>query len=221
MSWRTTGILFVVLVVVGGLVYWQSRQDEGEAAEPTPPFAAPESVPLFDEVTVEDVVRLDVVPAGGVKASFKHNDDGSWFMTVPTETTVISQTVTNSVTGLINTGSRRTLSPDENPLEAYGLLEPAREIVVAAQRDDQIVRHRLQVGNETPAGDAYYVLKEGDRRIHLMTKSTLDNVFALATNPPLPETLPAPMPSVPAAEGTVETTPAPTQPPALTPTPPS
>lgn len=215
MSWRTTGLLFIALVVVAAVVFLQSRQTEPE--NDGLPTAAPvvETTDLFGDVEEPDVVRLDVQAASNREASFSREPGGNWVMTVPTSTAVITQTVTNAVTGLINTSSRRTFAPDENPLDAYGLVDPARQIIVAVEREGQIVRHLLQIGNETPAGDAYYVLKEGDRRVHLMTKTTLDNVFELATQPPLPETLPTPDPTleasstVPLATPTVASTPGP------------
>lgn len=197
MSWRTTGILFVVLVVVGALVYFQSRQDDDAPADLTPTAPVTESVSIFEGVTIEDVRRLEITASGGQEASFSREAEAGWFMTVPTATTVISQTVTNSVMGLVNTASRRTFSPDENPLEAYGLEAPSRQIIVVAGRDGEVLRFQLDVGNLTPAEDAYYVLRQGDSRIHLMTKSILDGIFELATEPPLPQTLPTAVPTTP------------------------
>lgn len=197
MSWRTTGILFIVLVVVGGLVYLQSRQNEAAPADATPAAATPSSVSIFDDVTEENVRRLEITASRGQEASLSREAEGGWFMTVPTATAVISQTVTNSVMGLINTSSRRTFAPEENPLQVYGLEDPARRIVLVAGREGQVIRYQLDVGNETPAGDAYYVLREGDARVHLMTKSILDRIFELATDPPLPESLPTAIPTTP------------------------
>lgn len=198
MSWRTTGILFVILVMVGAVAFWQSRSDDaGDEGLPTDQAPVVENANLFGGVEIANVARLDIDHSVDTGASFRQEPDGGWFMTTPTATVVISQTVTNSLMGLINTGSRRTFAPDEKPLDAYGLQDPVREITIAVSRDGQVVRYRLQVGNETPAGDAYYVLKEGDRRVHLVTKATLDGIFSLATQPPLPETLPTPMPATP------------------------
>lgn len=200
MSWRTTAILFIVLLVVGALALLQNRRNQAvENQQPTAQAPVPEGASLFEGVEATEIARLDVTASVDTLASFSRESDGSWHMTVPTPTVVISQTMTNLLTGMINTASRRTFAPDENPLSAYGLMDPVREIVMAVNRGDQVVRYRLQVGNETPAGDAYYVLKEGDGRVHLMTKSTLDQILALATSPPLPEALPTPISTEPIA----------------------
>lgn len=197
MSWRTTGILFIVLVALGALVYFQSRQDEGDPPDATATAPRLNTVSIFGDVTVDNVRRLEVTAGGGREASFSRDAEAGWYMTAPTATTVISPTVTNSVTGLINTASRRTFASEENPLDAYGLEDPARQIVVVVAREGQLIRYQLDVGNETPAEDAYYVLRAGDGRIHLMTKSILDGIFELATDPPLPESLPTAVPTLP------------------------
>lgn len=188
MSWRTTGILFLVLVVVAGAAFWQSRRQEeaeGEATVASPPASA--GADLFGSTSVENVVRLDVTTGEGVDASFRQDEDSSWSMTVPTSTEVISTTMTNAIRGLISAGSRRTLPPEENPLQAYGLEQAGKQVTLAVQDEGRIVRHLLSIGDETPTGDAYYVQKEGDRRVHLVAKPALDSVLDLAQTPPIPE----------------------------------
>lgn len=207
MSWRTTGLLFLLLLVVGGLVYWQrGRVESGSEGTPTalPPSPASGAV-LFDDITVRDVVRLDVENSAG-STSFSRRADGAWFMTVPTATMAISQTLTNNVQSLISTTGRRTLSPEENPLRVYGLDEPQATVTLAVRRDENVVRYRLLVGNQTPAGDAYYVLKEGDPRVHLMAGAALNNVLNLSGDPPLPQPTTTPLSSSPPLTGTVPLT---------------
>lgn len=188
MSWRTTGILFLVLLLVAGAAFWQSRRPEEAVGEPTvasPPASA--GADLFGNTSVENVVRLDVTTGESVSASFRQDERGLWSMTLPTSTQVISTTMTNAIRGLISAGSRRTLPPEENPLQAYGLEQADKEVTLAVQDEGRIVRHLLSIGNETPTGDAYYVQKEGDRRVHLVAKSALDSILDLAQTPPLPE----------------------------------
>jgi hypothetical protein len=150
----------------------------------------------FSDATVEDVTRLDI-DRDSITASFAHEADGSWHMTVPTATQVMSVTLTNQVRTLISTGSRRTIAPDENPLQAYGLDEPDSEITLVVRREERQVRYQLLVGNETPTGDGYYALKQGDPRVYIMSKSLLDGIFGLAEAPPLPDPATTPEPASP------------------------
>jgi hypothetical protein len=189
MSWRTTAVLFVVLLLVGGYVYYQSQQEL--AVEPLPtPLPQPEQADLV-AATIDEVNRLDVTRLeDAANASFSRNEAGDWFQTVPTNTEVISMTMNTQITGLASLRSSRTLPADANPLSTYGLDEPAYEIVLATTRDERTVRTTLLVGNETPAGDANYVQKRGDPRVHIVPIGVIQNVIGLLENPPLPEPTP-------------------------------
>ncbi|MFW6063395.1 MAG: DUF4340 domain-containing protein [Chloroflexota bacterium] len=190
MNWRTTGILFVIMLILAGIVFWQNRQNDQEMLSATVAPAPTQAPNPFAGLSASDVERLDIQvdAAEQASASFRRTDDGAWHMTTPTATQVISSTLSNTVQTLFGAGSRRTLSPDENPLENYGLDNPSRAITFAVRRDQDLLRLRLLLGNSTPADDAYYALKEGDSHIYLINKSALDNVLNLAGDPPLQPT---------------------------------
>lgn len=190
-SWRTTGLLFLALLVVGAAVFALQQRPAGEA---TPTAAAPfvEAFDLFGGITVEDVVRLEIVQAEPPdEALFTRDEESVWMQTVPTTTQVFSPTLTNHVVGLLNTRTRRSFSPEAGDLAPYGLDNPQTIIVIAARRAGAIVRYELAVGNLTPTGDAYYVLRRGDPRVHLLTTAALDGILRLLENVPLPEPMPA------------------------------
>lgn len=194
MNWRTTAALFVILVALGAVVFWQSRQEAADAdAIPTVAAPAAETTPLFPGVTAGDLLRLEVERAEGAEdgaaVHFERQDDGAWVQTVPTTTMVISQTLESRAGSLLAVSSRRALPPDANPLSAYGLDQPGAAIVVAARRanqdgSEQVIRHTLHVGNQTPAEDGYYVQKVGDRRVHIIPLTAVDTVLSLIDDPP-------------------------------------
>lgn len=198
MSWRTTGILFLVLLVVGAAVFLIERRPGGED-EPTAtsPSSFVEATDLFDGVTVEEVVRLEIVqtePAD--EALFERTEEGSWTQTVPTTTQVISTTLNNNVTGLLNTRATRSFSPEDGDLSPYGLDEPQATIVLAVEKDGSVVRYELALGDAAPTGNATYVLKPGDPRVHLMSTFAFDRLLGLLENVPVPPTpTPAPTPT--------------------------
>lgn len=207
MSGRTTLLLFVILVIVAAVAYYMSQQEP--AAEPTatlPP--TPERVQFLEGIEMGAVTRLDVEDRTGDdsgNASFIREPEGGWFQVVPTQTVAVSQTLNTAVSGMLNLTSQRTLSAGENPLLAYGLEEPERRITLAIRSEDgQILRHVFLVGNPTPAGSNYYMQKEGDPRIYIVPMFSVDNVFRLLTEPPVP----TPTPEVTATiTGTVTITP--------------
>lgn len=188
MNWRTTAVLFLIVLLLGGYVYYQSQQETEPTATPTAAAPTPARVALITGASVEQVERLDVTRfAEGTTASFQRDGRGNWTRTVPTTTQVISQTLNTQVTGLINLRSSRSLAPDLNPLSAYGLEEPAYEIVlVTAGEGDQRLRFTLLVGDETPTGNSFYVQERGDPQVYVIPKGSIENVIGLLDNPPLP-----------------------------------
>jgi hypothetical protein len=188
-SWRTTGILFLVLLIIGAAVLaLQQRYSAGAQATPTPAGPFVEVVDLFDGVLVEDVVRLEIVRAEPEdEAVFAREEDSSWVQTVPTTTQVFSPTLTNQITGLLNTRARRSFSAEGGDLAPYGLDDPQASIVLAVRRAAEVVRFEVVLGNHTPTGDAYYVQRRGDPRVHLLSTAALDGVLGLLDHVPLPQ----------------------------------
>lgn len=195
MSGRTLAILFVVLLLVGGAAYFTSQQEPEVAIDPVPTSAPrPETVTLVEEVILEQVARLELRRTEDTAyASFLHEPSGAWFQTQPTQTALISTTMDTPVSTLINLASRRTLGADDNPLSAYGLDAPQYEITLAVRQEETegTALFKFIVGDETSTGNAYYVQKEGDPRVHLIAKFTIDNLLDLIDSPPI---LPSPPP---------------------------
>lgn len=188
MSWRTTAILFLILLVVvaGVIVVQQGDTDEAEAT-PTGMSNFVEAFDLFGGVTVEDVVRLEIIREEPPdQALFEQAEDGIWYQTVPTTTQVLSTTLTNQVSGLLDMRARRSFSAEAGGLAPYGLDEPQARIVVAAHRNGQVVRYELSLGDLTPTGTAYYVQRRGDPRVHLLSTAALDGLLGLLDTVPLP-----------------------------------
>lgn len=187
MSWRTTAVLFVVLVALGGYLYYDSQQGE-EAAEVLEEEVAPaplvnETIALIDNLTITTVQEVMVSRSSdSAKASYSQDAGGNWAQISPQPQTVLSATLSSQVTGYLNLTSNRVFSSADNPLSAYGLETPAYQITLSG--GDQ--RHILYVGNETPTKDGYYVQSLGDPRVFVVGKGAVDNMINLIDNPPLP-----------------------------------
>ena len=81
MSWRNVGILALIVVVLGGYVYFtNSRETEPEAIPvPTSPPAELQPVALFPPTLVDDLLRFELRPSGGITDTvFIRNEDGDW-----------------------------------------------------------------------------------------------------------------------------------------------
>ena len=189
MNWRLTAVLFIILLALGGYIFYQNQQEPEAAAEADPvgtlPPPTPERFQLV-RATLEGVQGLGVTRLeDGVEVQFLRDEQGSWAQVVPTSKLVISSTMESFMAGMINMQTMRSFAGDENPLSTYGLDQPAYNISIAAFQDDiSIVRITLLVGNETPTGSAYYVQFDGDPRVHLVPTGPIDNMINLIDNPP-------------------------------------
>ena len=191
MNGRTLGILFVIVVILGAVVYLMNQDDGTETAVDPDATAVPIPTPqinLVRDTTVNDVQRLEVTRLeDDFQVAFVRQEDGNWFQVVPTDTMVISGTMDSNVTRLVNMTSQSTLTADANPLSAYGLDNPQFEIVLVAQRDGSNVRHVFTIGNKTPTNDRYYAQKQGDPRIHILLSSTVESMTGLLEERPIAE----------------------------------
>lgn len=215
MSGRTTAVLFVVLLVLAGYVYYQNQQEPAATPLPTPLPATPEQFSLFANATIDQVTQLEIYRAeDGITAVFSRDTQKNWVQTVPTTTQVISTTLELQTTGLINLRTTQSFAPELNPASAYGLDTPDYTISLFASREDgATVRYHLLVGNKTPTGNGYYVQREGDPRFHVVSLGVIQNMVALIDNPPIPLPTPTPLPTAtitpPAAETESTATPTP------------
>lgn len=198
MNWRVTAVLFVLVVLVGGYAYYDS-QDTTPGPTPTPAAPAVERIPLLPGVAIDDVTELAVSSAPGVvtdtlrtEATYFRDATGSWLQVVPTRTVAVSATLDGAVTGLLNLNSRRSLEAPEGGLAPFGLERPSYELRLTYLADGSPRSDRFLVGGQTPAGDAYYIQRAGDERIHLVAPFSIDALLDLLAAPPLP--LPTPTP---------------------------
>jgi hypothetical protein len=182
-NWRWTAALFGILVVLAAFLLLQNQQEDAE--EPTPfPTPVP-AVSLLPGVNIEDVQRLEINRSeDNISATFIHDEDGSWARTVPTHTQVISDSMNSQLAGLLNLSAQSTLPEDANPLSAYGLDSPAYEITVVTLQDGQAVRFSFLIGDETPTGAGYYLMRQGNPAVRVVLLSPIDSIITLLDNPP-------------------------------------
>lgn len=186
MNWRTTALLFVVLVVVAGAAYYVSRQ-EPEVEEMPTAVPTQATTVLISGITAEGVNQLEVRNLAEEDAAVFVQEAGVWSQRVPTQTQVISTTMNSHLQGLVMLTSRRTLPTSAGEPADFGLDSPTYEITLSAQdAGGQSRRFVLLVGNATAADDGYYIQRQGDPRIHIVNKSILDNLINLLETPPVP-----------------------------------
>ena len=159
--------------MLGGYVYFiNSRETEPEAIPvPTPLPTDLQPAALFPPTVIDNLLRFEIRPSGGITDTvFIRNDDGDWVQSIPEPAQLITPTVNTQLTSLLGISSRRTLAPDTNPLDAYGLAEPSVEIIVVVEGEAGAVRRTLLIGNLVTGNGAYYVQVSGDPRVYIVNR---------------------------------------------------
>ncbi|MBS1107063.1 MAG: hypothetical protein H6Q91_2565 [Deltaproteobacteria bacterium] len=145
MNPRTTGILFLVAVLLGGLV-WYSNHNEADKQE-----AEAQAKLLFGDLKAESVEWVELRTSDGKDARLERKD-GAWHVTRPVEFPADgsnADAIASALAGITSEG----VIEEAQGAEVYGLGEGARVVRFRAGGADQ----ELRTGKKTPIGANNYV----------------------------------------------------------------
>lgn len=197
MSFRTTIILLVALVALGGFLFFSNRNQE----EPDEDVAAVETISVL-EVAAADVQAISITDSDGENVSVAQ-EDGVWRITAPEAEPADAAEVTRVISDIVSLTATRVITPTDDDRAPFGLAEPAYEVELVGEHG---VLARLKVGSTNPSGNATYLQRADDASvIYLVDTFALQDVQGWLTAPPVP---PTPTP-VPAQSPTLEVTPTP------------
>ena len=192
-SWSKIIALALVIVVLaaafvllkGGKPSTSGTTDAQASSTPTPtPTSNPDTVKPFDFKKV-DIARIllkrdagDIVLTQAEKevTTQTQNSDGTTSTTTtPTKVWVtdkfnVETTVVDDVTYAVeNATTKRLIEADPKDLSIYGLDQP----IVATLYNADAKGETLKIGDKTPTGDSYYILRDGDKAVY-----TLETYYA-------------------------------------------
>ncbi|RME44247.1 MAG: DUF4340 domain-containing protein [Chloroflexi bacterium] len=194
MSFRNTGILLIVLVVLGGVVLWVNRQDGAKRNTNATPTPAP-----LTSLSTSDIASIKV-EQGDRSITVERQGDG-WVIAGDSPEPAGETKVTQALDRLTGLRPTRTLTDIQN-LADFGLDKPAWTITLTPKDGEAVV---FNVGDENPRGTSRYLQVAGDSSIHLVPKFSVEDVQKWLDEPPYP---PTPTPE-PTATPEVQTTPTP------------
>ena len=189
---RRSTLVFVLLflAMVGAYYYFKNREqpaaDTADIALTVEP--APESAYLFE---AEDGVpnRIKLEANTGEVVELARNEENAWVVVEPIEAAA-DQGSSEAAASQITTISILNTIPDLDPKDV-GLDVPQYELTITFAGD---VERIAEIGVLTPTESGYYALKDGE--IVIVSRSGIDTLINLLTNPPYAETpTPSPIPS--------------------------
>jgi Domain of unknown function (DUF4340) len=162
-------IAALVLLILGGLLYWSEHHKPAETSKisaDTPP-----SILKLDQssITKLELKKKDAEPIQLTKAS-----SGDWQITAPKPLRADQSTVSGILSSLSSLNSERLVEDKASDLKPFGLETPLVEVNITAKDNKS---QKLLLGDDTPAGSGVYAALAGDPRVFTVasyTKTTVD-----------------------------------------------
>jgi Domain of unknown function (DUF4340) len=158
MKFRGLFIAVLVLLVLGGVLYWSDhRKSTPENATP----AASASPPIL-KLDPSSIIRLDLKRPGGQTIALVKATDGKWQITEPKPLDADQNSVSTLLSALSALNSERVVEEKPVNIKQYGLDPPSLELDIAEKSGKS---EKILLGDDTPTSDAVYAMRSGDPRV--------------------------------------------------------
>jgi hypothetical protein len=141
---RTTGILFLVAALIGGVI-WYSNRHEAQQKE-----AEEQAKRLYGELEAPAVDWFELKTSDGQDARLERKD-GAWRVTKPVDAPA-DATAADGIAGTLATITSEGVIEDPQGFGVYGLDDAAKVVRFRAAGGD----HELRIGKKTPIGANQY-----------------------------------------------------------------
>lgn len=162
-----TGVLAILL----GVLYWSNhrKQSEDSAAK-----ASPDAPVKILSLSQADITRLSIQRKDQPPVVLSRNVSGAWQIIAPQALAADQESVSSLLSTLSSLNSNRLLEAKASDLASFGLSAPALQLEFMLKGNKT---QKLLIGDQTPSGNAYYVMLAGDPRLFTLAsydKTSLD-----------------------------------------------
>lgn len=162
---RSTIVLLVVLVGIGGYIYFVESERDPTAADAKPK--------AFVELTADTIEEIKITNADGETSHLQRVGE-DWQLLAPNKAAADTGVVGTVTSNLASLEVQRVVDEKPTDLKQYGL-EPAR-IDVSFRVKDQKDFQQLLVGEKTPTGGDVFAKRPTEARVFLIS-SYLESIF--------------------------------------------
>jgi hypothetical protein len=192
MNRRTTWILVGLAALLAAYVWYTGRPQSNPAAgteTPSVPTPIPGSGALF-KTTAEQITGVRIVDmAANRSVALSKDAQGNWQVTSPearpADSTQASGWASQFASVFVSTVI--TTAADFTP---FGVLSPTYTLEVELVDGSSL---RASVGDKNPTGSGYYVLRDGESNVVVVSLSAIDGLVALLNSPPYAAPTPTPL----------------------------
>ncbi|HTZ48052.1 MAG TPA: DUF4340 domain-containing protein [Verrucomicrobiae bacterium] len=170
---KLKGLLIACLVLAAllGALYWSNHHpaDAGSSTK-----ASTDVAPRILSLATPDITGLTIQDKGQPAVTLTRDNSGQWQITAPQPLAADQDAVSSLLAALSPLNAERLLEDKVSNPASYGLSAPAVQIDVALKNNKA---KKVLIGDQTPSGNAFYAMLEGDPRLFTVatyTKSSLD-----------------------------------------------
>jgi hypothetical protein len=170
MKMRQLLVATVVLAALAATLYWSNhRKPSSDSVNASPSSANAKIISL----TQDDISKLEVKKKDGDDVVLNRAGASSWKITSPKPLVADQDSVSTILYNLSPMDGATLIDDKASDLKQFGLAEPEAQ-VSATGKDGKT--QTILVGDETPTGDAAYVMVSGDSKVYSVPKNTKANL---------------------------------------------
>jgi hypothetical protein len=158
MKFRGPIIAVLVLLALGGVLYWSNHHKPSEKSATLSSSAAP-AILKIDQGSID---QLTLARKGSAPVALVKGSSGQWQITAPNAFRADQDAVSGVLSSLSNLNADRVVEDKATNLNQYGLDDPAVTLDITS-RDHK--EQKLLLGDDTPAGGDVYAMLAGDPRV--------------------------------------------------------
>jgi hypothetical protein len=158
MKFRGLNIAVLILLALGGALYWSNHHKPSEPSVALSSTASPSILKLNQSGMTE----LTLNDKGSSPVTLIKQTDGKWQITKPKELRADQDEVSGLLSSLSSLNADRVVEEKATGLDQYGLNDPSVTVYIATSDHKQ---RKLLLGDSTPAGDDVYAMLAGDPRV--------------------------------------------------------
>src|SRR5580693_311846 len=170
MKMRQLLVATVVLAALAATLYWSNhRKPANDSVNASPSTTNAKVISLNQD----DISKLEVKKKDGDNVVLNRAGASSWKITSPKSLVADQESVSTILYNLSPMDGATLIEDKATDLKQFGLSEPEAQ-VSATGKDGKT--QTILVGDETPTGDAVYVMLSGDSKVYSVPKNTKANL---------------------------------------------